>query len=250
MAQRLILMGEWGFPLTSRNLCYLIKAYLDGQGRTTRFVDNKPGPDFVKGYLKRHPRLAVRTANLIKRSRAELSKKIVDDFFDRYERVAAGIPKTHVFNCDETNLREHQGNHKALFRRGVKYAELVRDHTKNSTSVMFCGSAAGEMLPPYVVYKGANVYEAWSQRGPLELSTQQRHLAGSTSSPTRTGSRRCSCPMSDVCQAKNCSPVTICRHTSPWRSSHSTERTTLSMFACHQTARTRCSPSMSESLAP
>ncbi len=166
MAQRLILMGEWGFPLTSRDLCYLIKAYLDGQGRTTRFVDNKPGPDFVKGYLKRNPRLAVRTANLIKRSRAELSKKIVDDFFDRCERVAAVIPKTHIFNCDETNLREHQGNHKALFRRGVKYAELVRDHEKNSTSVMFCGSAAGEMLPPYVVYKGANVYEAWSQRGP------------------------------------------------------------------------------------
>ena len=82
MAQRLILMGEWGFPLTSRDLCYLIKAYLNGQGRTTRFVDNKPGPDFVKGYLKRHPRLAVRTANLIKRSRAELSKKIVDDFFE------------------------------------------------------------------------------------------------------------------------------------------------------------------------
>ncbi len=38
--------------------------------------------------------------------------------------------------------------------------------------------------------------------------------------------------------------VTICRHTSPWRRSPSAERTTLSMFACHQTARTRCSPLM------
>ncbi len=52
-------------------------------------------------------------------------------FFDRYEMVAGGIPKTHVFNCDVSNLWEHQGNHKALFRRGVKYTEQVRDHTKN-----------------------------------------------------------------------------------------------------------------------
>ena len=48
----------------------------------------------------------------------------------------------------------------------------------------------------------------------------------------KTGSRRCSCPMSDACQAKNCSSVTICRHTSPWRWSPSAERTTLSTFAC------------------
>ncbi len=31
---------------------------------------------------------------------------------------------------------------------------------------MFCGSAAGELLPPYVVYKGLNVYEAWCRYGP------------------------------------------------------------------------------------
>ena len=31
---------------------------------------------------------------------------------------------------------------------------------------MFCGSAAGQILPPYVVYKGANVYEEWCTGGP------------------------------------------------------------------------------------
>jgi len=37
--------------------------------------------------------------------------------------------------------------------------------TKSATSVMFCGSAAGTMLPPMVVYKAAHVYKAWKQRG-------------------------------------------------------------------------------------
>ncbi len=42
----------------------------------SRFPENKPGPDFIKGFLKRHPNLSVRTANMIKRSRAGLSVQV------------------------------------------------------------------------------------------------------------------------------------------------------------------------------
>ncbi len=31
---------------------------------------------------------------------------------------------------------------------------------------MFCGSAAGVLLPPYVVYKSKNVYDSWCAGGP------------------------------------------------------------------------------------
>ena len=36
IVERLLVHGNWGFPLTRRDLCALIKAYLDGLGRTTR----------------------------------------------------------------------------------------------------------------------------------------------------------------------------------------------------------------------
>jgi len=36
LVERLILLGEWGFPLTTRCLRHTIQAYLDHQGRTTR----------------------------------------------------------------------------------------------------------------------------------------------------------------------------------------------------------------------
>ena len=55
---------------------------------------------------------------------------------------------------------------KAIFKRGVKYAEQVGDHSKSAYSVMFCGTAAGELLAPYVVYQGANTYPAWCIGGP------------------------------------------------------------------------------------
>ena len=31
---------------------------------------------------------------------------------------------------------------------------------------MFCGSADGKMLAPYVVYKAKNLYKSWCQGGP------------------------------------------------------------------------------------
>jgi len=38
LVQRLIVMGEWGYPLTPKDLCMLVKDYLDAAGKTTRNV--------------------------------------------------------------------------------------------------------------------------------------------------------------------------------------------------------------------
>jgi hypothetical protein len=35
-------MGHWGFPLTSLDLRHLIKAYLDGLGKTVERLELKP----------------------------------------------------------------------------------------------------------------------------------------------------------------------------------------------------------------
>jgi hypothetical protein len=166
IVERLVLMGRWGFPLSRHDLSHLIKAYLDAEGRTSRFVDNLPGPDFMKCFMKRHPQLTVRTANMIKRARAALSHKDVNDFFARFEKVMADVEPHNVWNYDETCHQDNPGALKAFFEKGIKYAEQVRDHTKSSISVMYCGSASGVLLPPYIVYKAANIYESWCEGGP------------------------------------------------------------------------------------
>ena len=119
----------------------------------------------MKGFVKRNPQLSLRMANNIKRSRAKLSPTDVETFFRNFEATVQGIPPENVFNYDETNLTNDPGLKKALFRRGVKYAERVMDGTKTSVSVEFCASATGVLLPPYVVYQGKNVYPEWCEGG-------------------------------------------------------------------------------------
>ena len=166
VAERVKLMGDWGFPLSMIDVRKLVQDYLNSTGKKSRWLDNYPGEDWAYGFVKRRKDLSNRMSNLIKRSRAALSREQVKEFIENYTRVAADVPASNVYNYDETNLTEDPGAKKALYRRGVKYAEKVSNHSKSSLSVMFCGSADGKMLPPYVVYKAKNLYESWCQGGP------------------------------------------------------------------------------------
>lgn len=67
----------------------------------------------------------------------------------------------------------------AFFGGGSKYFEQVRNHSKIAFSVMFCCSAAGDMLPPMVVYKSGTgtVYQNWTEGG----------MPGSTYGATKSG---------------------------------------------------------------
>ena len=131
LADRVKLMGDWGFPLTMIDVRKLVQDYLNSSGKRSRWFDNYPGEDWAYGFVKRRKDLSNRMSNLIKRSRAALSREQVKEFVENYTRVAADIPPSNVFNYDETNLTEDPGAKKALYRPGVKYAEKVSNHSKS-----------------------------------------------------------------------------------------------------------------------
>ena len=72
----------------------------------------------------------------------------------------------NLFNYDETNVTDNPGVKKVIVRRGLRRVERKTEHSKQSISVMFCGSATGEYLPPMVVYKARNLYSSWTEGGP------------------------------------------------------------------------------------
>ena len=48
-------------------------------------------------------------------------------------------------------------------KRGNKYPE---DNSKLSYSLMFCRNGAGQLFPPYVVFKSKHLYSSWVHMGP------------------------------------------------------------------------------------
>ena len=160
------LLGIWGFPFTSTDLCHLVKTYLDKKGVVSVFKNNMPTHSFTVRFLGRHTDLSLRTANPIKRTRAAVTREEVTAFIENWAKTTQGVPASSIFNYDETNMRDDPGSKKCLFKKGTKYPEKVVNSSKQAYSVMFCGSAAGVMVPPMVVYKAVNVYQAWKDRGP------------------------------------------------------------------------------------
>uniref|UniRef100_A0A915I3W4 DDE-1 domain-containing protein n=1 Tax=Romanomermis culicivorax TaxID=13658 RepID=A0A915I3W4_ROMCU len=76
------------------------------------------------------------------------------------------IAPENIYNYDETNVTDDPGKKKVIAKRGVKYVDYVQNASKAAISLMFCGSASGTMLPPYVVYRSTHLWATWCSGGP------------------------------------------------------------------------------------
>ena len=64
-----------------------------------------PGIDWVHGFIKRN-HLTQRISDNVKAAGAEVNKDIINNYFNELESSLDGIPATHVFNYDETNINQ------------------------------------------------------------------------------------------------------------------------------------------------
>ena len=116
--------------------------------------------------MKRH-KLVLRQSSNVKPRRFEMSVTSMASFYDRLEDTLQGVEASNIFNFDETNLADDPAKRKCVVRRGFKRLESKKDSSKSGFSVMFCGNAEGNYLPPMVVYKAkGNVYRNWMNNGP------------------------------------------------------------------------------------
>lgn len=103
-----ITCSDWGLPLSIEDAQMVTKSFLDRQGRQiTRFKNNTPGRDWVYSLSKRHNNiLTQRLVSNIKRSRAGVSKEVIDEYFRNLHLSIEDVPQSNIFNYDETNMAD------------------------------------------------------------------------------------------------------------------------------------------------
>lgn len=141
---------------------------MDKKGiKENRFQNNFPGLDWFKGFMYRHREyISERMAENIKRSRAAICTSItITTYFEELKISLEGITPDCIVNYDETNITDDPGRKKIVARRGCQHPERIMDSSKSSVSVMFAGTASGNLLPPYIVYKAKNIYNGWTENG-------------------------------------------------------------------------------------
>lgn len=173
--QHVLSVSQWGFPFDIVDIQVLVKSYLERTNRRVQmFANNTPSRDWVRNFISRQKDLSQRMCQNIKVARAAVTPEVVTEYFEHL-RVALDIdgnavPPENLFNYDETNLSDDPGSKVCVFKRGVKYPERVINSSKGNISIMFCGSACGNVLPVYVVYKGEHLWSTWLEGGPVKTS--------------------------------------------------------------------------------
>ena len=166
IVQSIDTLTKWKVPLTGMEIKFLVKAYLDRKGiNDRRFKNNLPGQDWLKSFSRRH-HLVNWMADNITPVQAEISADNINNYFDNLKNTVAGVPAANIFSYDETNFTDDPGASKIVCRRGMGRVEKKIQHVKTSISVMFCGSATGQFLPPMVVYQAKHVCTEWTTGGP------------------------------------------------------------------------------------
>ncbi|KAG8232961.1 hypothetical protein J437_LFUL011454 [Ladona fulva] len=83
-ASHLDKVRDFGFPVDELDFRYIVKCYLEKQGRLVEFRNNLPGRDWVKLFMKRHPHLSIRFANNVKRARAAIDETVITQYVDNF----------------------------------------------------------------------------------------------------------------------------------------------------------------------
>ena len=129
-------------------------------------------------FMKRHEsEISTRKAELLKQKRAEAEDpEIVENFMRLVEKSykIADINQDdlndakRIFNIDETGFRTGNKLNNVIVGRGRPAQVLAPTEGKTNFSVLFAGNAAGNYLPPYVVYKGTDnsMPCSWLLNGP------------------------------------------------------------------------------------
>ena len=152
---------------------FIVMDFLQKTSRPNPFKET-PGPKWWNGFLKRWPQLSEWKAQHLSQKRAQgANRETMDNFFVKVEELLNKIGiryasdlASRMWNCDESGLCNASGSWKVLAKRGSRWVhDTAGGSGRSYTTIHGCGSASGVWLPPFVVYKGKNLYSSWTRGG-------------------------------------------------------------------------------------
>ena len=112
------------------------------------------------GFKKRHPTLSLRTAVPLSVARAAaMDRETLDLYYDILESTLKDNDLLDspcaIFNCCETGMPLHSKSPKVVSHvkeKNPSYMLYVTSETKKQVTVLACASAAGQCIPPFVIF--------------------------------------------------------------------------------------------------
>ena len=169
----LIRSSEIYHGLTPTNFWHLAfqMAELNGKPMPAKWSEEKlAGSEWLTGFLKRHPRLSIRSPEATSLARTTaFNRYTVGNFFNLLEQLikSKNFAGSHIFNLDESGFTTVQNVPKVIAQKGVKKVGQVTSRERGEL-VTVCAiiSAGGYGLPPVYIFPRKNFKQIWMRGTP------------------------------------------------------------------------------------
>ena len=143
-----------GYGKTRQDVMTIVSRMLAGKGE----LRSVTGGWWSKFIARHHKELSLRAPATLSLSRASASSQAsIDNYFDILEHTLQttglhGYPAL-IFNMDESGFPLDPKPLKIIDSRGSKNPYCISSGSKSQVSIAACVSAAGQSLPPYIIWK-------------------------------------------------------------------------------------------------
>jgi hypothetical protein len=154
-------MAQRGMGLTAGDFLDLMQTYLRREKRTNPFTNDRPGYGWYYAFMARNVTVLEKRKEVpLEASRAKVTPLLVDTWFDQYRTFLSGkhmLDTPHlIWNADESGftMGSKPGSVIGPSRQSnpEPVPHLSGGSTKQRLTVMFCGNAEAQMMPPFFVY--------------------------------------------------------------------------------------------------
>ncbi|XP_052219882.1 uncharacterized protein LOC127837083 isoform X2 [Dreissena polymorpha] len=157
MARWLSEMAQRGMGLRMVEFLDFVESVVKKEKRKTPFKDGRPGKTWYYAFMRRNAHIiSSRIETPLELKRSKLTKEKTDLWYNSFRDFLIDknlIDKpSRIWNADETGFNMGSNKSKVI---GPAKRDLSVPHItsgKQRLTVMFCGSATGQMMPPFLVY--------------------------------------------------------------------------------------------------
>lgn len=159
-------MEKMGMPPPIRELQELMHDYIVANEFVTPFTNNKPGPDWIRCFLKRHG-LTLKKGGMMQLARKTVTADpfVVYGFYDKLEKIISekGLENRPeaIYNMDESGFPTDPSKFKTVGTKGEKTVRVTHGCNRENITVLATCCADGTSLPPLIVFKGKRLQSTW-----------------------------------------------------------------------------------------
>lgn len=174
LVARIHKLAEIGMPITSKMVRKSVFSYATAMNIPTPFSNESQlaGRKWLKLFFARHPDVARRKAQQMNPARAQkMNKVIVNDYFTKLKSIFTKLElfdkPGNVYNMDEKGCRlTIHKQQTVLAKKGAKRVHLTAPEHGENVSIVGCGNALGQAIPPFILFKGKRLKPEWTDHLP------------------------------------------------------------------------------------